>query len=61
LDLLALVRLFDDFKEAIEEPQILKIAPFTEMGTPLELVQDFDGIQGYQNAIGELQGELYRA
>jgi type I site-specific restriction endonuclease len=51
----------DEGIEAIEEPQILKIAPFTEMGTPIELVQDFGGIQGYQDAIGELERELYRA
>jgi type I restriction enzyme, R subunit len=51
----------DEGIEAIEEPQILKIAPFTEMGTPIELVQDFGGIQGYQDAVRELQRELYRA
>lgn len=51
----------DEGIEAVEEPQILKIAPFTEMGTPMELVQAFGGIQGYQEAVRELQRELYRA
>ncbi|BAU67088.1 hypothetical protein STA3757_44970 [Stanieria sp. NIES-3757] len=51
----------DEGIEAVQEPQILKIAPFTEMGTPMELVQAFGGIQGYQEAVRELQRELYRA
>ena len=51
----------DEGIEAVEEPQILKIAPFTEMGTPMELVQAFGGIQSYQSAVRELQRELYRA
>ena len=51
----------DEGIAAVEEPQILKIAPFTQMGTPIELVQTFGGIQGYQDALRELQRELYRA
>lgn len=51
----------DEGIEAVEEPQILKISPFTEMGTPMELVQAFGGIQSYQSAVRQLQRELYRA
>ncbi|QUS62284.1 DEAD/DEAH box helicase family protein [Synechocystis sp. PCC 7339] len=51
----------DEGIEAVEEPQILNINPFTEMGTAMELVKAFGGIKGYQQAIRELERELYRA
>lgn len=55
-----LAKYADEGIEAVEEPQILKIAPFTKMGTPMELVKAFGGIQGYQNAVREMQRELYK-
>jgi type I restriction enzyme R subunit len=51
----------DEGIEVVEEPQILTINPFTEMGTAMELVQAFGGVQGYQQAVKELERELYRA
>jgi len=51
----------DEGIEAVEEPQILTITPFTEMGAAMELVKAFGGIRGYQQAIKELERELYRA
>lgn len=51
----------DEGIEAVEEPQILNITPFVEMGTAMELVKAFGGVQGYQQAISELERELYRA
>lgn len=51
----------DEGIKAVEETEILRIALFTQMGTPMELVQAFGGIQGYQEAVRELQRELYRA
>jgi type I restriction enzyme R subunit len=51
----------DEGIEVIEERQILTITPFTEMGTAMELVKAFGGKQAYEQAIRELEQELYRA
>ncbi|MCS4533947.1 EcoAI/FtnUII family type I restriction enzme subunit R [Neisseria montereyensis] len=45
----------------IEEPQILTIAPFTELGTPIEIIQTFGGLEQYQQAINELEQAIYSA
>jgi len=45
----------------IEEPQILSISPFTDFGTPIEIIRAFGGLDGYQNAIHELEQALYCA
>ncbi|MBD2651904.1 DEAD/DEAH box helicase family protein [Synechocystis sp. FACHB-383] len=51
----------DEGIEAVEEPQILNITPFTEMGTAMELIKAFGGIKGYQQAVQDLERELYSA
>ncbi|MGQ4647205.1 EcoAI/FtnUII family type I restriction enzme subunit R [Lyngbya aestuarii] len=51
----------DEGIEAVEEPQILKISPFTQFGTPLEIVKAFGGMKGYQEAVRDLERELYSA
>jgi type I restriction enzyme R subunit len=51
----------DEGVAAIEETQILAIAPFTVLGTPIELVRAFGGKIQYQQAVIELERELYRA
>jgi type I restriction enzyme R subunit len=43
----------------IEETQILTIAPFTEFGTPLEIIRAFGGLDQYQQAVHELEEALY--
>jgi type I restriction enzyme R subunit len=43
----------------IEETQILTIAPFTEFGTPLEIIRAFGGLDQYQQAVHELEAALY--
>lgn len=43
----------------IEETQILTIAPFTSLGTPLEIIRAFGGLDRYQNALQELEDALY--
>ncbi|ABK97986.1 EcoAI/FtnUII family type I restriction enzme subunit R [Pelobacter propionicus] len=43
----------------IEETQILTIAPFTEFGTPLEIIRGFGGLEQYQQAVHELEEALY--
>lgn len=45
----------------IEETQILTIAPFTEFGTPIEIIRGFGGLDRYQDAVQELEQALYRA
>jgi len=45
----------------IEEPQILSVAPFTTYGTPIEIIRAFGGLDGYQNAVRELEQALYCA
>ena len=47
--------------ESIEDMQILKIDPFSQIGAPLELVKAFGGKPGYQQAIHELEDQLYSA
>ena len=45
----------------IEETQILTVAPFTEFGTPIEIVRAFGGLDNYQKAIRDLKESLYSA
>jgi type I restriction enzyme, R subunit len=45
----------------IEETQVLTVAPFTQFGTPLEIVRGFGGTEKYQEAIRELKRSLYSA
>jgi type I restriction enzyme, R subunit len=45
----------------IEETQILTIAPFTQFGTPIEIVRSFGGLEQYQQALRELKASLYSA
>lgn len=41
------------------DTQVLKLNPFTEIGTPLEIVKTFGGKKQYQEAVRELQQLLY--
>ena len=45
----------------IEETQILTISPFTQFGTPIEIIRSFGGLDQYQQAVHELEQALYRA
>jgi len=45
----------------IEETQILTIAPFTEFGTPMEIIRSFGGLDQYQQAVHNLEQALYSA
>lgn len=49
----------DQGPEAIEAMTILKVQPLNQMGTPLELVKAFGGKSAYEQAIQELETELY--
>jgi type I restriction enzyme, R subunit len=44
----------------IENPKVLKLKPFSDMGTPVEIINDiFGGKSNYDKAIQELEQELY--
>ena len=49
----------DEGIEAIESDEILRIQPFTHMGTAVELVKSFGGRPQFLGAIQTLQRELY--
>ncbi len=49
----------DQGPEVIEAMEILKVRPISQMGTPLELVKAFGGKPAYEQAIQELEFELY--
>ena len=57
--------LLDKYADAgvgqIEETQILTVVPFTEFGTPIEIVRAFGGLDNYQKAIRDLKESLYSA
>ena len=44
----------------IESPKVLKLNPFVDMGTPVEIINDvFGGRQKYESAIFELEQQLF--
>lgn len=46
--------------ENIEEIKVLTIDPFKSIGTPTEIVNLFGGKSAYQQAVKELESEIYR-
>jgi type I restriction enzyme R subunit len=46
--------------ENIEEMKVLTIDPFKSIGTPTEIVNLFGGKVAYQQAVKELESEIYR-
>ena len=50
----------DEGVTSLDDPQILKIAPFDAMGTPIELLKTFGGRPGFEQAVHELQSALYQ-
>jgi len=49
----------DEGLSAVEDPRVLQIAPFNEVGTVVEIVRDFGGLEKYQQAVRELESEIY--
>ncbi|MGP1678444.1 MAG: EcoAI/FtnUII family type I restriction enzme subunit R [Burkholderiales bacterium] len=49
----------DEGVTGLDDPRILKIAPFDAMGTPVELLKEFGGRNGFEKAVHELQSALY--
>jgi type I restriction enzyme R subunit len=44
----------------LDDANVLRIAPFSALGTPLQLIKAFGGRQGYDQAVHELQSALYQ-
>jgi len=44
----------------LNDANVLRIAPFSELGTPLQLVKAFGGKDEFEKAVQELQAELYK-
>ncbi|MDD2302209.1 MAG: type I restriction-modification enzyme R subunit C-terminal domain-containing protein, partial [Eubacteriales bacterium] len=50
----------DEGIRTIENAKILKLKPFSDMGTPMEIInQAFGGKTNYEKAVQELEQELY--
>jgi type I restriction enzyme, R subunit len=49
----------DEGVTALDDPRILRVAPFDAMGTPVELLKQFGGRKGFEKAVHELQSALY--
>jgi type I restriction enzyme R subunit len=47
--------------EAIESPDALKIFPFTQIGTPVEIIKSFGGRPKFQAALRDLETQIYQA
>lgn len=54
-------RYADEGIRAIENAKVLRLKPFSEIGTPLEIIkQVFGGKTAYETAVQELEQELFR-
>jgi type I restriction enzyme R subunit len=49
----------DEGVENIEDPDVLRVEPFIQFGTPTEIIKLFGGMRKYLDAIGELEKQLY--
>ena len=44
----------------LDDTKVLRIPPFTELGTPVQLINAFGGREGFVTAVHDLQSALYR-
>ncbi|KAB7622829.1 type I restriction endonuclease subunit R, partial [Verminephrobacter sp. Larva24] len=51
----------DEGITTIESSEVFRIQPFTNLGSPVELVRSFGGRPQYQAALQTLVREIYRA
>ncbi len=51
----------DESLENLEDMNVLKLDPFKEMGSMMEIVQEFGGRDEYLQAIHEIEDELYKS
>lgn len=50
----------DEGIENVESMNILKLPPINQHGTPIEIIESFGGKDQYQQAIKELEDQLYK-
>jgi len=50
----------DEGVENIESIEVLRVKPFDEYGSPIEIINEFGSKQNYLEAVRELENELYR-
>jgi type I restriction enzyme, R subunit len=60
--LLGLLELYADRGViSIENAKVLKLKPFSDIGTPMEIIKDvFGGKENYEKAVKELENELFK-
>ncbi|MCC5906403.1 MAG: DEAD/DEAH box helicase family protein [Balneolaceae bacterium] len=51
----------DEGLENLEDVNILRLDPFNNIGTPMEIIQEFGGRDLYFQAIHEIENELYKS
>jgi type I restriction enzyme R subunit len=51
----------DEGVENIESIEVLRVKPFDEYGSPIEIISEFGSKQKYLEAVRELENELYKA
>ena len=51
----------DEGIENIEDMKILQVNPLDQFGSPVEIIELFGGKQQYQQALAELENEIYRS
>ena len=49
----------DEGPTNLEDPKVLYLDPFDEMGSPTELIEEFGGKEEYQKAIRRIEDDLY--
>ncbi|MCP5365983.1 MAG: DEAD/DEAH box helicase family protein [Hyphomicrobiales bacterium] len=54
-----LAKYADDGVLNIDDAEVLRISPFTELGTPVQLIKAFGGRDGFVDAVHEMQAALY--
>jgi type I restriction enzyme R subunit len=51
----------DEGVRTIEDARVLRLEPFDEVGTPVEIIRDvFGGKEKYEQAVRELEEQIYR-
>ena len=51
----------DEGVEPDADATILRVTPFPQIGTPIELVNEFGGREGYEHAVRTLEDQIYAA
>ena len=56
----ALAKYADEGVLNLDDATVLRIPPFTEIGTPVQLIRAFGGRDAFVAAVHDLQSALYR-